>query len=355
MLTLIRHYLPRPRFSPAIYSAFLAAVLLMACNGNASATPSALDISVPGATPTLVEVLADISDAVVQIRTPNGNGSGFIIDGEEGLVLTNAHVVEDFAGVTAYVQNVGVLARVGVSADVVGKNDEIDLALIRLVGDGEYHQLDLDYSEKVALGQEVIALGYPLASILGDELTISRGVVSSSRIYEGVNYIQTDASVNPGNSGGPLVDAQGNVIGITTAKLDLSDLGIAVEGVSFAISVDEINKLIPSLMAGGGLSGLYTGTFSHETQGTETDLVLELNFKGDNLNGRINLAEPFNIDEAIDGSVEGSKITFRTHYSEGNQVKTISFEGSARTSNRIAGTFDISPTRDTGTWIATRE
>ena len=76
------------------------------------------------ATPTLVEVLANVADAVVQIKTPDWNGSGFIIDGENGLVLTNAHVGGDFGGVTAYVQNVGVLDSIGISTDVLGKNNE---------------------------------------------------------------------------------------------------------------------------------------------------------------------------------------------------------------------------------------
>ena len=135
---------------------FNIAVLLLwgACSGNAREPTAASNIiiSTPtseprseraqqsltispqiGATPTLVEVLADITDAVVQIKTPFGSGSGFIFDEENGLVLTNAHVVEEFHSVTVYVQNIGVLDRLGMSADVVGKSEEADLAVLRLV------------------------------------------------------------------------------------------------------------------------------------------------------------------------------------------------------------------------------
>ena len=307
------------------------------------------------ATPTLVEVLSGVTDAVVQIKTPFGGGSGFIFDGDNGLVLTNAHVVGDFNSVTAFVQNIGVLDRVGLTADVVGKNEKADLAVLRLVGEGGFHQLDLGHSGEVFLGQEVIVVGYPLATLLDDEVSISRGVVSSNRLIEGVRYIQTDASVNPGNSGGPLIDSKGNVIGIMTARIDLSEFGIRVEGIGLAVNVAEINKLIPSLIAGGGLEGVYSGTFSHETKGTDTDFVLEIIVRGDRLNGRIQLAEPFNVDEAIEGFVDGNKVRFLTHYSAGSQLRTISFEGISRTRTRISGTFDISPSRETGNWNVVRE
>lgn len=357
---------------------FNIAVLLLwgACSGNAREPTAASNIiiSTPtseprselaqqslnnspqlSATPTLVEVLADITDAVVQIKTPFGSGSGFIFDEENGLVLTNAHVVEEFHSVTVYVQNIGVLDRLGMSADVVGKSEEADLAVLRLVGGGNYRQLGIEYSGEVLLGQEVVAIGYPLTALLGDEVTISKGVVSSSRLIDGIQYIQTDASVNPGNSGGPLIDAKGNVVGITTAKIDLSEFGIQVEGIGLAINVDEIRAMIPAMLAGGGVAGRYSGTFHSSKNSTDADVYLELVMRGKKLSGRVRIGEPFNLDEPIDGRVDEGRVLFRTYYTVEGLPNIITFDSTSRSTTTVDGTFEITPSGETGSWRVTRE
>ncbi|MCH8064045.1 MAG: trypsin-like peptidase domain-containing protein [Chloroflexi bacterium] len=291
----------------------------------------------------------------MQIKTPFGSGSGFIFDGENGLVLTNAHVVEEFHSVTVYVQNIGVLDRLGMSADVVGISAEADLAILRLVGGGDYRQLDLEYSGEVLLGQEVVAIGYPLAALLGDEVTISRGVVSSSRLIEGIQYIQTDESINPGNSGGPLIDAKGNVLGITTAKVDLSEIGILVEGIGLAINVYEIRGMIPAMLAGGGVAGRYSGTLHSSKNATDADVSLELVVRGSKLSGRIRIGEPFNLDEPIDGTVDERRVLFKTYYSVIGLPRIITFDGTSRSTTNVDGTFEITPSGETGSWKVARE
>ena len=176
----------------------------------------------------LEEVIDNVRLSVVQIEAGVSGGSGFILE-EDGLVVTNAHVVGNR-------RKVKVWSSIGSSydAEVVGLDVDTDLAVVKIDGDDQFDALPLGNPEDTRLGMEVIALGFPLADI-GDNLTVTRGILSSTRTLDGVEFLQTDAAINPGNSGGPLINNQGDVIGINTFKVS----GFDVDNIGFAISIAE--------------------------------------------------------------------------------------------------------------------
>lgn len=145
--------------------------------------------------------------STVTIRTANGHGSGFAI-GSGNLLLTNAHVIGNSENVTV-ITNDGIT----LTGQVVKKNKAIDVALIKLTG-LSLVPLTVDLKAP-GTGNEVYAIGSPLNEDLSG--TVTRGIVSGYRNYQGVDWLQSDASINPGNSGGPLINSQGQVVGVSTA------------------------------------------------------------------------------------------------------------------------------------------
>lgn len=147
--------------------------------------------------------------AVVTVLSGPGSGSGFYI-GQEGLILTNQHVVGEAKFVKVKLFDgrslVGEVVRVDKARDVaLVRTDPVTTAALALRADDP------------GVGEDVYALGSPYGDVLSGTLT--HGVLSSRRVMEGVAYLQSDASVNPGNSGGPLVDASGHVVGLTVMGL----------------------------------------------------------------------------------------------------------------------------------------
>ena len=181
-----------------------------------------------------------------------GQGSGVIID-REGLVLTNAHVVEQ-------VEDVGVTLADGEQRDsvVVGRDPITDLALVRLKGEAPPKPARLGDSDALDVGDWAIALGTPY----GLERTVTLGIVSSlHRNISSLGFndkrldlIQTDAAINPGNSGGPLVNAEGRVIGINT--LVRSGPGA---GLGFAIPINLARRVADQLQQAGEVVHPYLG------------------------------------------------------------------------------------------------
>ena len=108
------------------------------------------------------------------------------------------------------------------------------------------------------MGDEVLALGFPLADTIGTNLTVTRGIISSTRTVDGVRLLQTDASLNPGNSGGPLVNRDGEVIGVNSSRIEETDAGRPVSNIGFAVSVSELERRLPAL--GGQIADRDTPT-----------------------------------------------------------------------------------------------
>ncbi len=176
--------------------------------------------------------LEEVTPAVVRISTKTVAGSGVIID-PAGILLTSAHIVDDNEVVSVLVGEKGPLI-----GTVFRVDPARDLALVKLPPD-IYPSAELDTRGELSLGAPVYALGYPLN--MGGPATVTAGVVS--RYFDepslGRRILQTDAAINLGNSGGPILDKEGRVIGITTSILG-DYPARPTTGISFAVSIATI-------------------------------------------------------------------------------------------------------------------
>src|SRR6476469_1090546 len=177
-----------------------------------------------------------------QQHRSNSLGSGFVID-SSGIVITNNHVISDANEVTVIFTDGQKL-----KAEVIGKDAKVDVAVLRVKPDKPLKSVKFGDSEKMRVGQWVMAVGNPFG--LGG--TVTAGIVSArnrnidSRPYD--NYIQTDASINKGNSGGPLFNMDGEVIGINTAILSPSGGSV---GIGFATPSATVSPIIDQLIQFG--------------------------------------------------------------------------------------------------------
>lgn len=194
--------------------------------------------------PSWDEIASKVEHGVVQIITPHGSGSGFVVS-EGGHVITNAHVVSDANGRVHYDVPVTLLFLDNVKVDGVildtGIRDNLDLACLQVIGNPLKVPLDLGNSDSIRKGEEVIAVGYPALGQPQGTSTVTRGIVSTK--YPG--ELHTDAAINPGNSGGPLIDRRGNVIGVNTRRIDRTPGGRTIEGGGFAIAANVVKQQFP--------------------------------------------------------------------------------------------------------------
>jgi S1-C subfamily serine protease len=209
----------------------------------------------PAFDPTMLDpLLRDLMGDPSTSMRERGQGSGVVIDAAQGLILTNAHVVDQVDGVAITFADGH-----QVDATVVGADPVTDLAVVRLPSQGaELKAAPLGDSEALEVGDWAIALGSPY----GLERTVTLGIVSS--LHRDINslgfadkrldLIQTDAAINPGNSGGPLINASGEVIGINT--LVRSGPGA---GLGFAIPINLAKRVADQLASGGRVIHPYLG------------------------------------------------------------------------------------------------
>ncbi len=191
----------------------------------------------PTPTPSLYlpDIIERIKNGLVQITTPSASGSGFVVS-NDGLIITNAHVVEEHELVT--VRSVSGWSYAGV---VQGKDDDLDLAVVKIEALGEIQAMPLGDASRIRHGDPIIAMGFPLTDQLGEGYTVTTGIVSSIRKVGSTVQIQTDAAVNPGSSGGPLINSAGEVIGVNTVTFQ------EYAGISFAISIADVKNHLEAL------------------------------------------------------------------------------------------------------------
>jgi len=185
--------------------------------------------------------------------TRTGSGTGWVLDADEGLIVTSAHVLN--AG-SRYTVGVGTALR---RASVVGVSQCEDLAVLRVGDTRGLRSLPLGSQESLRQGQTVVAVGFPGSASASDALTSTVGVVSvvRSEYREPAldlppldNVVQTDAAINPGNSGGPLLTLDGRLVGVNSAGRTVSSGGRIIQGQSFAIGVDRVREVVGGLRAG---------------------------------------------------------------------------------------------------------
>lgn len=176
-----------------------------------------------------VNVAATALRALVRITSSTGSGTGFLVSAD-GLVVSNAHVVGNATRLTARNMDGEEFLM-----SIVATDDRRDLALLRVVG-WNAEPLRVDDTGNVSVGEDVLAVGNPL----GLEGTVTRGIVSAKRRIDDVAVIQIDAAISPGSSGGPLLNEQGDVIGITSWKINSERT--SAESLGFAVAAPEITK-----------------------------------------------------------------------------------------------------------------
>ena len=222
----------------------------------------------------LVDIYEKANPGVVaiQVLTESGSGlgSGFVFD-NEGHIITNYHVVEGESELEVDFSS-GYKTR----GELIGIDTDSDLAIIKVdVPPGELHPLPLGDSSELRVGQTVVAIGSPfrfngtmttgIISSLGRTLESLRQAPGGSSFFSAGDIIQTDAAINPGNSGGPLLNLDGEVIGVNRAIRTFnftSDAEPLNSGIGFAIAIDIVKRVAPSLINEGKYDYPYLGITS---------------------------------------------------------------------------------------------
>lgn len=213
----------------------------------------------------IIEAVDKVKNAVVKIDVYKsaggkfrvaGSGSGFIFS-SDGLIFTNSHVVHGADRIM-----VSLLNENEIEATLVGEDPDTDLAILKIYSDG-YSVARLGDASQLQIGQFVVAIGNPY----GYQHTVTAGVVSalgrtlrtqSGRLVD--NVIQSDAALNPGNSGGPMINTDAEVVGVNTAMIN------GAQGLSFSVDINTAKEIATQLLRDGKVFKAYLGTSLQEVQ-----------------------------------------------------------------------------------------
>ena len=213
--------------------------------------------------PSLEDMVRRSLPAVVLIETSNGKGSGFFV--KPGVLLTNEHVVSGSYSVTIHYAN----GDTG-SATVARSSKDFDLAVLNVANPKtDQAIIPLGSIEKLSTGQEVVTIGSPLGVL---QNSVTRGIVSGLRKLDAVTVIQTDAAMNPGNSGGPLLDKTGAALGVN------SFIHRGSQGLGFAIAIDHARPLLEGRQPSEADTAPFiqkTNVVALDSRPTETDVQRE--------------------------------------------------------------------------------
>lgn len=183
-------------------------------------------------------------------------GSGVIVDGTQGFILTNHHVIEGTSQII-----VKLVDNREFEAQVVGSDPDSDLAVLKILAEGNLPSIKMGDSDGIMIGETVLAIGNPF----GLSHTVTTGVISAlhrsvksqSQVYN--DLVQTDASINPGNSGGPLLNIDGELIGINTA------IYAKAQGIGFAIPINKARRILDDLIRYGEVHSPWIGVEVRDT------------------------------------------------------------------------------------------
>jgi serine protease Do len=190
-----------------------------------------------------------------QAASGTSMGSGFILT-PDGYIVTNHHVVEGATSVTVTAND-----GTNYTAAIVGSDSNNDIAVLKVEGNN-LPAVAIGSSSELIVGDQVAAIGNALGE-LTNSLTVGYISAKDRMITTdgfGINMLQTDTAINSGNSGGPLFNMRGEVVGITTAKYSgESSSGASIEGIGFAIPIDDVLGMIEDLVNQGYIGGAYLG------------------------------------------------------------------------------------------------
>ena len=162
-----------------------------------------------------------------------GGGTGFLID-RKGTIVTNSHVIHDSKGVQVKLKAGDWVKKVY----LLSEDEEADLALIRIPASKLPEPLVLADSNNIKVGEHLVSIGNPL----GLEHTLTDGLVSARRMLNGRKWIQMSTPISPGNSGGPIFNMQGEVVGVTTAAI--GGMFTGAQNLNLAVPINELKKMI---------------------------------------------------------------------------------------------------------------